>query len=61
MRALARGKETAAALLAAKTEDPGRALEQDHSQLTGDNALLTAASVIWLDAADALPVNNDMA
>jgi hypothetical protein len=56
-----RREETAAALLSAKTEDLERALEQDNSQWTGDNALLTAADVIRLDAADALFVNNNIA
>jgi hypothetical protein len=34
---------------------------KDNSQWTGDNALLTAADVIRLDAADALSVNDETA
>jgi hypothetical protein len=51
-----RGAETEAALLVEKTFHRDAALQQDNSQWTGENRLLSPEEIIRLDAADRLDI-----
>jgi hypothetical protein len=51
------GGETARALLAAKSLHCETALEEDNSQWTGMNKLLSPEEIIWLDEMDRLDNN----